>query len=141
MADHTSGLSPSPKDVEKLSADHHGADVDMEVVPCDEKEQQQIHGLETSPDTSLQRDLKARNMSMIAIGGAMMTGLVIGTGKALAQSGPGSVFIAFTVIGFIVFLVMAARGEMASWLPMSAEFTGYASRFCDSSLGFALGWW
>lgn len=100
-----------------------------------------IRGLETSPETSLQRGLKARHITMIAIGGAIGTGLIIGTGKALAQAGPGSVFISYTIIGFVVFLVMAALGEMAAWLPISAGFTGYASRFCDPSLGFALGWW
>ncbi|KAH7139713.1 amino acid permease [Dactylonectria estremocensis] len=99
-----------------------------------------IRGLETSEDTKLQRGLQARHITMIAIGGAIGTGLVIGTGKALAQAGPGSVFISYTIIGFVVFLVMAALGEMAAWLPMSAGFTGYASRFCDPSLGFALGW-
>ncbi|KAM0428556.1 hypothetical protein ACHAPT_006916 [Fusarium lateritium] len=99
-----------------------------------------IRGLETSAETSLQRGLKARHITMIAIGGAIGTGLIIGTGKALAQAGPGSVFICYTIIGFVVFLVMAALGEMAAWLPMSAGFTGYASRFCDPSLGFALGW-
>jgi len=77
---------------------------------------------------------------MIAIGGAIGTGLIIGTGSALARAGPGSVFIAYTIIGFVVFLVMAALGEMAAWLPMSSGFTGYATRFCDPSLGFALGW-
>ncbi|KAF7561083.1 hypothetical protein G7046_g3070 [Stylonectria norvegica] len=99
-----------------------------------------IRGLETSPETSLHRGLKARHITMIAIGGAIGTGLIIGTGKALAQAGPGSVFISYTIIGFVVFLVMAALGEMAAWLPISAGFTGYASRFCDPSLGFALGW-
>ncbi|KAK7414211.1 amino acid transporter [Neonectria punicea] len=99
-----------------------------------------IQGLETSPETSLHRGLKARHITMIAIGGAIGTGLIIGTGKALAQAGPGSVFICYTIIGFVVFLVMAALGEMAAWLPISAGFTGYASRFCDPSLGFALGW-
>ncbi|KAM5343223.1 hypothetical protein ACJ41O_014189 [Fusarium nematophilum] len=101
---------------------------------------QHIRGLETSAETSLHRGLKARHITMIAIGGAIGTGLIIGTGKALAQAGPGSVFICYTIIGFVVFLVMAALGEMAAWLPMSAGFTGYASRFCDPSLGFALGW-
>ncbi|KAH6896618.1 amino acid permease/ SLC12A domain-containing protein [Thelonectria olida] len=99
-----------------------------------------ITGLETSPETSLHRGLKARHITMIAIGGAIGTGLIIGTGKALAQAGPGSVFICYTLIGFVVFLVMAALGEMAAWLPISAGFTGYAARFCDPSLGFALGW-
>ncbi|KAM0548110.1 hypothetical protein ACHAPJ_010030 [Fusarium lateritium] len=101
---------------------------------------QHIRGLETSAETQLHRGLKARHITMIAIGGAIGTGLIIGTGKALAQAGPGSVFICYTLVGFVVFLVMAALGEMAAWLPMSAGFTGYASRFCDPSLGFALGW-
>lgn len=95
----------------------------------------------TPPETRLKRGLQARHITMIAIGGAIGTGLIIGTGKALAEAGPGSVFISYTVVGFIVFLVMAAIGEMASWLPISAGFSGYASRFVDPSLGFALGWW
>jgi amino acid transporter len=100
----------------------------------------QVRGIETSADTQLHRGLKARHITMIAIGGAVGTGLIIGTGKALAQAGPGSIFISYTIVGFLVFLVMAGLGEMAAWLPMSAGFTGYASRFCDPSLGFALGW-
>ena len=105
-----------------------------------DKAQGHIRGIETSEDTSLHRGLKARHITMIAIGGAIGTGLIIGTGKALAQAGPGSVFISYSIIGFVVYLVMAGLGEMAAWLPMSAGFTGYASRFCDPSLGFALGW-
>ncbi|KAI1484095.1 hypothetical protein K445DRAFT_312824 [Daldinia sp. EC12] len=103
-------------------------------------ENSHIRGIETSAETSLHRGLKARHITMIAIGGAIGTGLIIGTGKALAQAGPGSIFISYTLVGMIVYLVMTALGEMAAWLPMSAGFTGYASRFCDPSLGFALGW-
>ncbi|KAH7141052.1 amino acid permease/ SLC12A domain-containing protein [Dactylonectria macrodidyma] len=99
-----------------------------------------VQGIESSPDTSLHRGLKARHISMIAIGGAIGTGLIIGTGRALAQAGPGSVFISYVTIGTVVYFVMGALGEMSSWLPMSSGFTGYASRFCDPSLGFALGW-
>lgn len=99
-----------------------------------------IRGLETSEHTALHRGLKARHISMIAIGGALGTGLIIGTGAALAQAGPGSLFISYTFIGAIVFLVMAALGEMAAWMPLSAGFTGYASRYCHPALGFALGW-
>ncbi|MBE3044922.1 hypothetical protein IMZ48_20655 [Candidatus Bathyarchaeota archaeon] len=100
----------------------------------------QVRGHETSAETRLERGLKARHITMIAIGGAVGTGLVIGTGKALAQAGPASVFISYLIIGFVVFLVMAGLGEMASWLPIASGFTGYAARFCDPSLGFALGW-
>ena len=35
---------------------------------------------------------------------------------------------------------MCALGEMAAWLPLGSGFTGYANRFCDPALGFALGW-
>ncbi|KAF8540138.1 amino acid permease/ SLC12A domain-containing protein [Trichophaea hybrida] len=88
----------------------------------------------------LTRGLKARHITMIAIGGAIGTGLIIGTGAALAQAGPAPVLISYSIVGFLVYLVMCALGEMAAWLPLGSGFTGYATRFCDPSLGFALGW-
>ncbi|KAJ4355450.1 amino acid transporter [Didymosphaeria variabile] len=88
----------------------------------------------------LQRGLKSRHITMIAIGGAIGTGLIIGTGKALAQSGPASILISYTFVGFLVWIVMSGLGEMAAWLPHASGFSGYASRFVDPALGFALGW-
>lgn len=88
----------------------------------------------------LHRGLKSRHITMIAIGGAIGTGLIIGTGKALAQSGPGSILIAYTSVGLLVYVVMTALGEMAAWIPHASGFAGYATRFCDPALGFALGW-
>lgn len=88
----------------------------------------------------LHRGLKSRHITMIAIGGAIGTGLIIGTGKALAQSGPASILIAYTSVGLLVYVVMTALGEMATWIPHSSGFAGYATRFCDPALGFALGW-
>lgn len=116
---------------------------DPESFPHDEK-----HGViatsvgvtTVDESTALHKGLKARHISMIAIGGAIGTGLIIGTNKALAQGGPASVLISYTFIGGIVALVMAALGEMAAWLPLASGFTGYATRFCDPALGFALGW-
>jgi amino acid transporter len=94
----------------------------------------------TDPHTRLRRGLKARQVTMIAIGGAIGTGLIIGTGSALASGGPLSILISYTIVGFIVFLVMCALGEMATWLPLESGFTGYAARFCDPALGFSLGY-
>ncbi|PYH95812.1 amino acid permease [Aspergillus ellipticus CBS 707.79] len=91
-------------------------------------------------DHELRRTLKARHITMIAIGGAIGTGLIIGTGSALAKAGPASILISYSVVGFIVYLVMCGLGEMAAWLPLASGFTGYAVRFCDPALGFALGW-
>ncbi|KAB2569444.1 Dicarboxylic amino acid permease [Lasiodiplodia theobromae] len=89
---------------------------------------------------NLHRGLEARHITMIAIGGAIGTGLIIGTGKALAQSGPASILISYTFVGLLVFAVMAGLGEMAAWLPLGSGFSGYANRFVDPALGFALGY-
>ena len=94
----------------------------------------------TDPTTRLQRGLKARQVTMIAIGGAIGTGLIIGTGSALAVGGPLSILISYSMVGFVVYLVMCALGEMATWLPLESGFTGYASRFCDPALGFSVGY-
>jgi amino acid transporter len=88
----------------------------------------------------LHRGLKSRHITMIAIGGAIGTGLIIGTGKALYQSGPGSILISYTLVGLLVYVVMCALGEMCAWIPAGHGFAGYATRFCDPALGFSLGW-
>ena len=73
--------------------------------------------------------------------GAVVTFWLTGcSGTGLARAGPGSIFISYTLVGFLVYIVMAALGEMAAWLPLPSGFTGYATRFCDPALGFALGY-
>jgi len=62
------------------------------------------------------------------------------SGSALARAGPAAILISYSIVGFIVFLVMGALGEMATWIPISSGFTGYAARFVDPALGFALGY-
>ncbi|KAJ5465936.1 hypothetical protein N7530_009723 [Penicillium desertorum] len=95
---------------------------------------------QTIERTTLHKGLHARQITMIAIGGAIGTGLIIGTGQGLATAGPASIVLSYAIVGFVVYLVMGALGEMATWIPMASGFTGYATRFCDPSLGFALGW-
>ncbi|KAF1816735.1 amino acid permease Dip5 [Eremomyces bilateralis CBS 781.70] len=88
----------------------------------------------------LHRGLKSRHITMIAIGGAIGTGLIIGTGSALAKAGPASILISYSLVGVLVWIVMCAVGEMGAWLPLEGGFTAFADRYCDSALGFALGW-
>ncbi|KAK0322514.1 amino acid transporter [Friedmanniomyces endolithicus] len=78
---------------------------------------------------SLQRGLSARQVSMIAIGGAIGTGLIIGTGTALKNAGPASILISYSIVGLIVYVVMAALGEMATWMPAAGGFVPYATRY------------
>jgi amino acid transporter len=61
-------------------------------------------------------------------------------GPELTIRSPGSILIAYTSVGLLVYVVMTALGEMAAWIPHSSGFAGYATRFCDPALGFALGW-
>lgn len=88
----------------------------------------------------LQRRLQSRHLQMIAIGGTIGTGLFIGSGGAIAKAGPAGALIAYAFVGTLVYSVMVALGEMATYLPVSGAFTVYASRFVDQSLGFAMGW-
>lgn len=99
----------------------------------------QVEAESINQGTSLHRDLQARHITMIAIGGALGTGLLVGTGEALAMAGPAAVLITYALLGLLVYVVMTAVAEMAAWIPISG-FSGYATRFCHPSLGFCIGW-
>ena len=89
---------------------------------------------------SLQRSLKARHMSMIAIGGSIGTGLFVASGATISQAGPGGALLAYAVVGLMVYFLMTSLGEMASHLPVSGSFATYGARYVDEGFGFALGW-
>ncbi|OKL57217.1 hypothetical protein UA08_07684 [Talaromyces atroroseus] len=97
-------------------------------------------GRESLPVPDLKRKLKSRHLQMIAIGGTIGTGLFIGSGTAIAESGPAGALIAYLFVGTIVYSVMTSLGEMATYIPIAGAFTSYAARFVDPSLGFAMGW-
>ncbi|KAK2034143.1 amino acid permease [Colletotrichum zoysiae] len=96
--------------------------------------------LETGETGGLHRTLHSRHLQFLAIGGTIGTGLFLGSGKAIATSGPVGTLIAFIFVGSIVFSVMTALCEMATYIPVPGAFTSYASRFIDPTLGFAMGW-
>ena len=88
----------------------------------------------------LHRRLKSRHLQMIAIGGIIGPGLLVGSGNALHLAGPAGILISFSLVGIIVFFVMQSLGELATLIPVTGSFTEYAERFVDDSLAFALGW-
>jgi len=94
----------------------------------------------TDSHDKLQRAIGPRQLSMIAIGGAIGTGLFLASGGAIAQAGPGGALLAYAVMGLAVFCMMQSLGEMATQLPIPGSFEAYAERFVDPSLGFAFGW-
>ncbi|QHI73275.1 amino acid permease [Aminipila terrae] len=88
----------------------------------------------------LKRSLKARHLNMIAIGGAIGTGLFVASGASISTAGPGGALVAYALIGVMVYFLMTSLGEMATLMPVSGSFETYATRFVDPALGFALGW-
>lgn len=89
---------------------------------------------------SLKAGLKARHMTMIALGGSIGTGLFLASGGAIASAGPGGALLAYAAVGIMVYFLMTSLGELATYMPDSGSFGTYATRFVDPSLGFALGW-
>lgn len=88
----------------------------------------------------LKRHLTSRHLNMIAIGGAIGTGLFVASGGTISQAGPLGALIAYVAIGVMVFLLMQSLGEMATWCPTSGAFEEYARRYVSPSFGFAQGW-
>lgn len=88
----------------------------------------------------LNRHLKARHLNMIAIGGAIGTGLFLASGATISDAGPGGALLAYAAIGLMVFLLMQSLGEMSTYLPLSDSFQAYGKRFVSPSFGFAQGW-
>jgi amino acid transporter, AAT family len=58
---------------------------------------------------------------MIAIAGTIGTGLFLGTGRSLAQGGPASMLICYSIVGFIVHVTLLLLGEMATQYPIPGE--------------------
>ncbi len=99
----------------------------------------------------LQRNLTNRHIQLIAIGGAIGTGLFMGSGKTISLAGPSIIFV-YMIIGFMLFFVMRAMGELLlsnlnykSFIDFSADllgpwagyFTGWTYWFCWIVTGIA----
>ncbi|PIJ42952.1 amino acid permease [Tatumella sp. OPLPL6] len=90
--------------------------------------------------SGLKRSLKARHLTMIAIGGSIGTGLFVASGASISQAGPGGALLSYAVIGLMVYFLMTSLGELAAYMPVSGSFSTYGSQYVDEGFGFALGW-
>ncbi|AKH64781.1 MULTISPECIES: amino acid permease [Photorhabdus] len=88
----------------------------------------------------LRRELKARHMAMIAIGGSIGTGLFVASGATISQAGPGGALLSYALIGLMVYFLMTSLGELAAYMPVSGSFSTYGSKYVEEGFGFALGW-
>ncbi len=90
-------------------------------------------------DTNMKRGLKNRHLQMIALGGAIGTGLFYGSTETIALAGP-SVMLAYLAGGVIIYFIMRMLGEMAVNEPVSGSFSFYAAKYWGRFPGFLSGW-
>ncbi|NKY34758.1 amino acid permease [Nocardia speluncae] len=90
-------------------------------------------------DAGYHKALRPRQLQMIAIGGAIGTGLFLGAAGRLREAGPG-LFLVFAVCGIFVFFILRALGELVLHRPTSGSFVSYAREFHGEKLAFSVGW-
>jgi AAT family amino acid transporter len=93
-------------------------------------------------EEGLHHQLTAGQMTMVAVGGSIGTGLLLGSAAALEIAGP-SVILSYIVAAFIAYTVAMALGELASVHPSAGSFGVYGELYLNQYLGFLCraGYW
>ncbi|MFT9015596.1 MAG: amino acid permease [Acetobacter sp.] len=85
------------------------------------------------------KGLGRRQVQMIAISGAIGTGLFLGAGSRLQATGP-ALAIVYLVCGVFCFLILRALGELAMYRPTCGSFVSYAQEFLGDRASYVAGW-
>ncbi|HHC4606194.1 TPA: phenylalanine transporter [Klebsiella pneumoniae] len=93
----------------------------------------------TESGPTLHRGLQNRHIQLIALGGAIGTGLFLGIGPAIQMAGP-AVLLGYAVAGIVAFLIMRQLGEMVVEEPVSGSFAHFAYKYWGPFAGFLSGW-
>ena len=91
----------------------------------------------TQPE--LKRALKNRHVQLIALGGAIGTGLFLGSAGTIQMAGP-AVLISYALGGFVAFLIMRQLGEMMAQEPVAGSFSNLAHKYWGDFPGLLSGW-
>ncbi|MFT4174054.1 MAG: amino acid permease, partial [Rhodocyclaceae bacterium] len=87
----------------------------------------------------LKRGLKNRHIQLIALGGAIGTGLFLGSAGVMKSAGP-SMILGYAIGGLIAFLIMRQLGEMIVEEPVAGSFSHFAYKYWGDLPGFMSGW-
>ncbi len=93
----------------------------------------------SAPPDHLQRSLSNRHLQLIAIGGAIGTGLFMGSGKTISLAGPSILFV-YLIIGAMLFFVMRAMGELLLSNLEYKSFIDFSTDLLGPWAGFFCGW-
>src|SRR5437764_2593173 len=93
-------------------------------------------------EAGLRRQLTAGQIAMLAVGGSIGTGLLLGSGAAISIAGP-AVVLSYVIGAVIAFTVTMALGEMASAHPAAGSFGVYAELYLNDWAAFVAryGYW
>jgi amino acid transporter, AAT family len=90
---------------------------------------------EQTQEQGLHHQLTAGQMTMVAVGGSIGTGLLLGSAPALEMAGP-SIILSYLVAAFLAYTVAMALGELASVHPAAGSFGVYGELYLNPYLGF-----
>ncbi len=93
----------------------------------------------TAQQPALHRGLKNRHIQLIALGGAIGTGLFLGSAGVLKVAGPAMI-LGYAIGGLIAFLIMRQLGEMIVEEPVAGSFSHFAHQYWGGFAGFLSGW-
>ena len=88
----------------------------------------------------LKRAMQSRHLLMISLGGAIGTGLFLGSGEVISQTGAIGAIIAYALGGIIAYMVMLCLGELAVHMPTSGAFGDYAAKYIGPGTGYMVSW-
>jgi L-asparagine transporter-like permease len=96
----------------------------------------------TQQEQGLKKELSAQQMAMVAVGGSIGTGLLLGSGAAIQVAGP-AVVLTFVLSALISWTVAMALGEMSAIHPAAGSFGVYAELYVNRWAGFIAryGYW
>ncbi|MBY0204205.1 amino acid permease [Paenibacillus cucumis (ex Kampfer et al. 2016)] len=90
-------------------------------------------------EETLTRGLKNRHVQLMAIGGAIGTGLFLGAGKTIQLTGP-SILFAYIITGIVLFLIMRALGELLLSNLQYHSFVDFVHDYLGNMAAFITGW-
>ena len=90
-------------------------------------------------EEKLQRGLSNRHVQLIALGGAIGTGLFLGAGQTIAMTGP-SILLTYIIIGFMLFMFMRGLGEIIIQNTRFKSFADVTNEYIGPFAGFVTGW-
>ncbi|WP_413627596.1 amino acid permease [Fructilactobacillus vespulae] len=89
-------------------------------------------------ESDLKREISARQMLMISLGGVIGTGLFLSSGYTIHEAGPVGTVLAYLLGAVIVYLVMLCLGELSVAMPETGSFHVYAQKYLGQSAGFVV---